>query len=251
MPTMRITLLSLITAVGLHTNAQTQPLVFQSDATQTGLLELFTSEGCSSCPPAETWLSSLKDSPGLWKEFVPLAFHVDYWDHLGWRDPWSSNEYSDRQRAYAEAWSRPSVYTPGFVLNGQEWPNWSGLQARLKAARPQAAKLKVSSSDRNRWEIRFMPLAPIQPAYEAHAALLASGLTSDVKAGENQGRRLSHDFVVTALVKSQLRTDRDTAWGQLVVNKAAKGTRGQLALAVWVTRPGSTEALQAVGGWLR
>ena len=88
------------------------------------LIELFTSQGCSSCPPAEVWLSKLKSEPGLWKNFVPLAFHVDYWDYLGWRDPWATKEFSDRQRNYAEAWRRDSVYTPGFVLNGREWREW-------------------------------------------------------------------------------------------------------------------------------
>jgi len=76
---------SLIALVAISANAQNQPLVFQSAATRTALLELFTSEGCSSCPPAETWLTSLTAAAGLWKDFVPVAFHVDYWDYLGWR----------------------------------------------------------------------------------------------------------------------------------------------------------------------
>ena len=67
--------------------ANAAALSFQSPVEQTTLVELYTSEGCSSCPPAESWLNGLKESPGLWKDFVPLAFHVDYWDDLGWRDP--------------------------------------------------------------------------------------------------------------------------------------------------------------------
>jgi len=92
------------------------------------LLELFTSEGCSSCPPAETWLSGLRSAPGLWKEFVPASFHVDYWDYLGWRDPWASKIFSYRQRDYAQSWHSDSIYTPGFVLNGREWRSWSREQ---------------------------------------------------------------------------------------------------------------------------
>ena len=68
--------------------------VFESGPTRAHLIELFTSEGCSSCPPAESWLSKLKNEPGLWKNFVPLAFHVDYWDHLGWKDPFASKEWT-------------------------------------------------------------------------------------------------------------------------------------------------------------
>ena len=243
--------LSLIALMALSANAQNQPLVFQSAATQTALLELFTSEGCSSCPPAETWLTNLTSSPALWKEFVPVAFHVDYWDHLGWRDPWSSREFSDRQRAYAAAWRNDSVYTPGFVLNGKECPDWSRLTVVLKSPGAPAGRLKISSADLARWQIWFTPLALVRQDYEAHAALLASGLVSNVRAGENKGRQLSHDFVVTALRKVPLKTYQDAAWGQFVLNKPEKGPTGRLALAVWITRPGRVESLQATGGWLR
>ncbi len=70
---------------------------FESGPEQTALIELYTSEGCSSCPPAEAWMSHLKDDPGLWKQFVPIAFHVDYWDRLGWRDRFSSKRWTERQ----------------------------------------------------------------------------------------------------------------------------------------------------------
>jgi hypothetical protein len=242
---------SLIALVAISANAQNQPLVFQSAATRTALLELFTSEGCSSCPPAETWLTSLTAAAGLWKDFVPVAFHVDYWDYLGWRDPWSAREFSDRQRAYAAAWANTSVYTPGFVLNGKECRDWSGLTDVLKSPGAPSETLKVSSADLDHWQVWFTPLTPGRENYEAHAALLASGLTSDVKAGENQGRRLKHDFVVTALTRIPLKTYQDAAWAQFVLSKTAKGQTGRPALAVWVTRPGRTEPLQAVGGWLR
>src|SRR5260370_670544 len=99
-------------------NAQSAVVTFQSATERTALLELYTSEGCSSCPPAEAWLSGLKKSPGLWKDFVPLAFHVDYWDYLGWRDPWAERGFSDRQRAYAENWHNENVYTPAFAPEG-------------------------------------------------------------------------------------------------------------------------------------
>src|ERR1700752_821515 len=98
-----------------------QDLVFQSGAQKTHLIELFTSEGCSSCPPAEAWLSKLKSEPRLWKDFVPIAFHVDYWDRLGWRDPFASKEWTARQYQYSNAWKAETVYTPGFVLDGREW----------------------------------------------------------------------------------------------------------------------------------
>src|SRR5437867_7110380 len=94
--------------------------VFESGPQKVRLLELFTSQGCSSCPPAEAWLSQLKSNPRLWKNFVPLAFHVDYWDRLGWRDPFAAKEWTARQYQYSANWKSESVYTPGFVLRSEE-----------------------------------------------------------------------------------------------------------------------------------
>src|ERR1700756_4134568 len=103
-----------------------EPKTFQSGETQTSLIELFTSEGCSSCPPAEKWLSALKTNPELWKKIVPIAFHVNYWDRLGWRDRFSKPEFTERERRYAAVWGGDSVYTPCFALNGHEWRDWFG-----------------------------------------------------------------------------------------------------------------------------
>src|SRR5262245_59617138 len=96
-------LFGIITLLGMSIFAQTpstgpkggqnEPTVFQSAEQQTSLMERYTSEGCSSCPPAEEWLTKPTDSPRLWKHFVPVAFHVDYWDYLGWRDPWGNKQY--------------------------------------------------------------------------------------------------------------------------------------------------------------
>ena len=102
---------------------------FESGATQSTLAELFTSEGCSSCPPAEKWLSALKSNQDLWKTIIPVAFHVDYWDRLGWRDRFAKPEFTSRQQRYAAAWGGDSVYTPGFVVNGKEWRSWFGGNA--------------------------------------------------------------------------------------------------------------------------
>jgi len=116
--TTRTLVLALLLFASGTMRAENEPIVCQSSERQTALLELYTSEGCSSCPPAERWLSEQKDSLGLWKNFVPLAFHVDYWNSLGWRDPWSSAQASQRQKAYAQLWQSESIYTPEFVLNG-------------------------------------------------------------------------------------------------------------------------------------
>ena len=85
-------------------SARAADRIFESGPVKVHLIELFTSQGCSSCPPAEAWLSKLKSEPGLWKDFIPLAFHVDYWDRLGWRDPFAAKQWTARQYQYSEAW---------------------------------------------------------------------------------------------------------------------------------------------------
>src|SRR5690242_10629700 len=108
---------SLALLLGTNTLSSAAETKFESGPQQTALIELFTSEGCSSCPPAEAWMSSLKDNPGLWKNFVPLAFHVDYWDRLGWRDRFASRQWTERELHYASLWKSESVYTPCLVQN--------------------------------------------------------------------------------------------------------------------------------------
>ncbi len=121
--------------------AQADDVVFESKPVKTHLIELFTLEGCSSCPPAEAWLSRLKDNSRIWQDFVPMAFHVDYWDHLGWRDPYAAKAWTARQYAYSARWNSSSVYTPGFVLDGREW--------RTATCPPPPLKRQVCSSFRS------------------------------------------------------------------------------------------------------
>ena len=243
-------LLTFVTLISLSLGARAEPIVLQSTENQVALLELFTSEGCSSCPPAEKWLSSLKVAPGLWKQFVPVAFHVDYWDYLGWRDPWASKAFSDRQRDYAQFWGGDSIYTPGFVLNGQEWRVWFRRKDGPPGSSTKAGVLIVSSADKAHWQVSFSPAAQNVTSYEVHAVLLANDLTSDVKAGENRGRRLNHDFVAIAQTASSLKREGDKLATEFKLPLTNKGDPKRLALAVWVTRLGSLEPLQSTGGWL-
>src|SRR5271154_4074347 len=141
---MMMAILPVIVATG---NAFAEPHDFQSSAEQVTFLELYTSEGCSSCPPAEAWLSRIKDSPELWKSVVPVAFHVDYWDYLGWHDPWAEKAFSDRQRAYAAAWGSGQIYTPCFARNGREWQDWSGSDDPSGHSTAKPGVLGATSAD--------------------------------------------------------------------------------------------------------
>jgi hypothetical protein len=223
---------------------------FQSQLKRTALLELYTSEGCSSCPPAEAWLSRLQDSPRLWKDFAPIAFHVDYWNYLGWNDRWSDGAFSERQRAYAQLWQSENIYTPEFVLDGREWHNWFTGKNGPKPVSEQAGLLIVTSPDRNHWLATFVPESPLNASYEIHAALLAGGIVSDIKAGENAGRRLNHDFVVVNLVQIGMTTTSSIARGKFFLEFPRYNPGKTLALTVWVTHAGQLEPLQSTGGWL-
>jgi hypothetical protein len=234
---------------------QAAPMVFQSTEQQTSLLELFTSEGCSSCPPAEVWFSTLKDDPGLWRDFVPVAFLVDYWNYLGWRDPWSKEDFSDRQRDYARAWGSENVYTPDSVLNGIDWHRWFWQRKVPAGGSGPNGVLKVASEDGVHWRVSYVPpetgaVAGVQ-VWQLYTSLLVSGVGSDVTAGENSGRHLNHDFVALSLTEQPLVSKTNELKGAFQIDEKLKPGSGRLALAVWVCRNGQTEPAQAVGGWLR
>ena len=234
----------------ISASAQTNFIQFQSAPERTALLELYTSEGCSSCPPAEAWLSGLKDSPRLWKDFAPVAFHVDYWNSLGWKDAWSDAEFSERQRNYAQLWHSENIYTPEFVLNGKEWHSWfTGIHGP-KSNGEKVGVLSVASSDTKLWRVNFNPEKKSSARYEIHAALLAGGIVSDVKAGENSGRQLQHDFVVVDLLQIGMTSSNGVANGRFIIS-ALKSNEGKTrALVVWITQMDEFQPVQATGGWL-
>ena len=217
------------------------PRQFASGENRAHLLELYTSEGCSSCPPAEQWFGDLRGEPGLWRNFVPVAFHVVYWDNLGWRDRFASKEFTARQYAYSGQWSSDTVYTPGFVLDGAEWRKTSGQHPPPSSAE-KAGILSVEYADDGVCRVKFTGAGD----YDAHVALLGGGISSTVKAGENDGRVLHHEFVALALKSVPL---KDGA-AEVTLPAAAREGVARSALAVWVTRRGELTPRQATGGWL-
>jgi hypothetical protein len=230
--------------------ASAEPLRFSSGPSRTALIELYTSEGCSSCPPADRWLGDLGGKPGLWKEFVPVEFHVNYWDHLGWKDRLSSGAYTDREYAYAAAWGSSNVYTPCFVRNGAEWrPLWGGSSP--PAAPAGLLKVNVAAGE---CHVEFLPTESSGGpggSFEAHVALLGCGLSSKVTAGENRGESLDHQFVVLGMTQAALSSSADASLAaSLPTPQAGVPGSKRFALAAWVTRRGELEPLQATGGWL-
>jgi hypothetical protein len=227
------------------------PQRIESPPERVALLELFTSEGCSSCPPADAWVGALVDDPRLWRRLVPVAFHVDYWNHLGWPDRFADPAFSARQRAHARLGVLGSVYTPGFVIQGEEWRGWF-RHPRLKLDPPPAAgvlRLDVDI-DSGRVDAAYAASDVLEGPLELHLALLGFGLETEVRTGENAGRRLRHDFVALSHARATLSGagPRFRASTRLPVAHVEGRRR---ALAAWVSRAGDTRPIQATGDWLQ
>lgn len=232
--------------------ANAENIIFVSPNTQTNLIELYTSEGCSSCPPADRWLSNLKKSTGLWNEFVPLAFHVDYWDYIGWKDRFASPAYGVRQRQYAERRGVSSVYTPAMVLNGREWRGWYRYKQPRNSSGQNVGQLRLALNQRIvDSQFRFANPAINTSGRELslHIALLGFDLVTEVKAGENENRSLQHDFVVLAYKVAAFQRQQNLY--QIKTELPLTHVNSKIrAITAWVSPRKHPKPIQAVGGWL-
>lgn len=218
---------------------------FTSGPEQVPLLELYTSEGCSSCPPADKWISQLTKSEDLWTSVVPIAFHVDYWNYLGWPDRFSHPKYAQRQRRFQQQGYTSGVYTPGVILNGQEWRQWG----RTRWPFSPVSEAGVLNVDLNGGKFEATYNAPSNKPEQPrlHIAILGFAQTSDVKAGENRGKALNHDFVVLGY---QQFASTYASWSGKLPNVKDADDNSRLGIAAWVSNGNDLQPLQATGGWL-
>ncbi|MEZ5440983.1 MAG: DUF1223 domain-containing protein [Lysobacterales bacterium] len=228
--------LALLSAQPIHA-AEMATCERSSGSNQVTLVELYTSEGCSSCPPADRWLARLPSDETL----IALAFHVDYWDWIGWPDRFAQADFSRRQRAQVSQRGARSVYTPQVFSAGRELVRWYDQPQPPKAAVP-AAELSLQASFTSGGAVAYqwdwqgdtddgvMQLAVVQ-----------SQASTDVRAGENAGRALQHAHVVRALQANSLRT-RDRGELQL----PADLPMSDAALVAWVEDRRNGAVRQAV-----
>lgn len=183
------------------------------------LVELYTSEGCSSCPPADRWLSRL--GRGAPDRAVPLALHVKYWDYIGWKDPYARAEFTDRQRRLAGFSGGRTIYTPGVFVAGRELRAWADDDGQaIAAANAQPARASITIGSRREadgWAVRA-DAADAPDGASLWVAVTRSALSSRVTAGENRGETLAHDHVVTDWV------------GPVPIEAHRASWQGQLAL---------------------
>lgn len=187
------------------------------------IVELFTSQGCSSCPPADVLLSDLAKDPSLRGKIIPLAFHVDYWDRLGWRDPFSAREWSARQYAYVGKMKLSGAYTPQVVVNGSRQMIGSNRSVVLNAI-AEESKRKVAGKVRVAFDGKVATIHADAPApMNLVLVLVEDGAITDIARGENSGLKLKNDSIVRRLYRlgevkgkaeQKINVDVDPAWNR-------------------------------------
>jgi len=231
----------------LVTSVNANNLQVESGERQNLLLELYTSQGCSSCPPADQWLSKLKGDQRLWQNIFPVAFHVDYWNYIGWRDPFSKDVYSNRQRSYAGHGNVSSVYTPGFIINGKEWRSWfrqRDINTVMDGLRSNPGKLSLSLQN-DTLQADFIPKDRSVKHPILNVAWLKMNISTDVLRGENSGKTLRHDFVCHEWQQFEASpTTTDYHWQQQISTAISQQTD---ALVVWISDKNDPTPVQTVG----
>ena len=252
MPTraLALTVLLSLTVLGAARGEEAAPDVARRGE-RAVVVELFTSQGCSSCPPADRLLAELGAKGAGGVEVIPLSFHVDYWNHIGWTDPFSAAEWSLRQRRYAARFASDTVYTPQIVVDGRSESVGSrrGDVERLLAA---AAKLQGGGEVRIRLEESEGPLLAIAarletgaPAADLLVALFETDLVTKVGSGENARRTLRNDYVVRRLTPlARLEPGQETATENRPELHPA-WRRDHLGVAVFLQSPATLEILGA------
>jgi hypothetical protein len=164
------------------------------------VVELFTSQGCSSCPPADRLVSELVKQHG---QVIPLAFHVDYWDNPSWRDPFSSHQWTERQLMYAQSFKLNGAYTPQMVVNGSRQfvgSNAAAMNAAVDdAARARTAGSVALDATRNGATINATIRADAPPNSDIVLVVFENGLSTAIRGGENSGRSAVDDAIVRKL----------------------------------------------------
>jgi hypothetical protein len=241
-----------LTILALAVRGDAAPAAPSSEGSPGGpvVLELFTSQGCSSCPPADRLLSQLGGDPKLAGRVIPLAFHVDYWDYIGWQDPFDSARWSQRQQGYAKAFHSNRIYTPQLVVNGRTECVGSQpeeVQRRLTdaLAAPAAGRVTLTvepptADGRLRVKVGAkLQRTVAQGDLDLWVAVWETGLVTPVGAGENARRTLRNDYVVRRLEKALVLPGTAGAErsGEIVLGVDKRWKTDELGVAAFLQDP--------------
>ena len=221
------------------------------------LLELYTSEGCSSCPPADRFLSSLKAAGISDKQLIPVAFHVTYWDYIGWKDRFAKKQHDERQRVLAYKKKKSTVYTPQFVLSGDDYRSYVTFTEDVNKLAAEKAMVdlmltaKILSDGKGADSLRLNLTADISASVVKdvgyYLVVVENNLVSDVSDGENDGEKLHHDYVVRHFLGPlfQSKVDNQLSRVQVIVLQP-EWKREDLSIVAFAENAHTGEVLQAV-----
>ncbi len=224
----------------------------KSGAGTAALLELYTSEGCSSCPPADKWVSSLGIKPD---KLVPIALHVGYWDYIGWKDEFAKPEFYRRQSEYASLHNKSGVFTPQTVLNGKNLSTGSNgkLSDALAAinATPARADISLALNSAANGVVEVSAKGRVKGAdarehSAGYLALYENKLFSQVKAGENSGEKLHHDFVVREWIGPLALDINGDVEAEKKLTLKPEWKTANLGVAMFIQNRSNGEVLQAL-----
>jgi hypothetical protein len=215
------------------------------------LVELYTSEGCSSCPPADRQLSRLRQALGPEAEVVPLAMHVGYWDYIGWKDAYAQGAFSERQSRLVQANRQKTVYTPQFFVGGTELRSWQVAlpgEVRQLNKLPAASAIRVQAGLTARGALALNVDATARTGADQallYLAIAENGLVTTVTRGENAGATLAHDHVVRTWI-GPIRIAGGSVRAQREVVLPAVWNRPRLEVIAFVQDERSGRVLQAL-----
>ncbi|WP_085299072.1 DUF1223 domain-containing protein [Cognaticolwellia mytili] len=222
---------------------------------QVNLVEVYSSQGCSSCPPAERWLGQFINAPKLFTSFIPINFHVDYWDYLGWKDPYANAKFTKRQRRYNILGHARTIATPGFIVNGKGWEGWFRGQNLPINNDKKVGRLTINLEedtvkDISVADIKFAAIANAPNNGRVHLAVLAFNQKTSVIRGENRGKQLPHDFVVIGYETEKAQRKNNYFTAKLTLPNVEKFQSVKKALVVWISSDEDPSPIQAAGDWL-
>ncbi|MCP4433090.1 MAG: DUF1223 domain-containing protein [Gammaproteobacteria bacterium] len=224
-----------------------ETITVNSKSGKTAVVELYTSEGCSSCPPADQWFEALIETASDELDVLALAFHVDYWDYIGWKDRFANPKYTSRQRQLGANNKQSSIYTPEFFVSGVETRGTYRVLDEIHQTNDMHAEVDLEltvTHNGNGLLLELMPSSDIHDTNGLHYRYFVyeKNLVSEVTRGENSGETLKHQHVVRYMSPAR----KLTPTSSLVIAIDPAWKLDDIGVAALVTTPGNLSYLQAV-----